>query len=171
MLALHQSLFFLFRLIPNCLTLLNAVFGLASIYMISAGKLDIGVLFFGGSIVCDCLDGYAARKLNVVSDFGKALDSLADAVSFGVAPAFLVLSLNPSVPTTLAAVCVLSTALIRLAQFDKLATLPYWVGLPSPLAAALIWCVALVAPNLLCPVALTVSFLMVYPKIKIRKSH
>ena len=53
-------------------------------------KLYLASLFIGLAAVIDFFDGYVARLLNVPSEMGKQLDSLADVVSFGVAPACIV---------------------------------------------------------------------------------
>ena len=93
--------------IPNIFTLLNLFFGCLAIvftlqngFMVSAdaeGKqwLDIhekiwmASLFIGIAAVVDFLDGFLARAMNAVSPLGKQLDSLADVVSFGVAPGMI----------------------------------------------------------------------------------
>lgn len=69
---------------PNGITLLNLGFGVAAI---QTQELEMAVLFVFLASVCDLLDGLVARALGVSSELGKQLDSLADVVSFGVAPA------------------------------------------------------------------------------------
>jgi CDP-diacylglycerol--serine O-phosphatidyltransferase len=94
--------------IPNIITLLNLFLGcLAIVSCFQFGtvasisesgdmlieipeKLYLASLFIGLAAVVDFLDGYVARLLNVPSEMGKQLDSLADVVSFGVAPACIV---------------------------------------------------------------------------------
>ena len=76
--------------IPNALTVLNLVCGLSSIAMILQGNLVMSAVFVFLAAVFDYLDGTAARLLKAHSLIGKELDSLADVVSFGVAPSFLV---------------------------------------------------------------------------------
>ena len=77
------------QLIPTMLTLCNFVSGVLAIYAVFAQRFSIAVLLICFGLVFDLLDGWAARKLNAVSPFGKELDSLADIVTFGVAPAIL----------------------------------------------------------------------------------
>ena len=92
-----------------------------------------------GSIVLDIADGAVARLVGATSPFGVQLDSLADLVSFGLAPAVLVhtwaLPENP-VLAWLSAFFWLACAAFRLARFnvtvDPLADKKYFVGLPSP---------------------------------------
>jgi CDP-diacylglycerol--serine O-phosphatidyltransferase len=94
--------------IPNIITLLNLLFGcLAIVSCFQFGtiasisdtgdmlieipeKLYMASLFIGIAAVVDFFDGYVARLMNVSSEMGKQLDSLADVVSFGVAPACIV---------------------------------------------------------------------------------
>ena len=94
--------------IPNLFTLLNLVFGcIAIIYTLQNGivitadaegallldipeKIWMASLFIGLAAVVDFLDGFVARLFNASSEMGKQLDSLADVVSFGVAPGMII---------------------------------------------------------------------------------
>jgi CDP-diacylglycerol--serine O-phosphatidyltransferase len=94
--------------IPNLFTLLNLVFGfLAIIFTLQNGiiitldadgtqlldipeKIWMASLFIGIAAVVDFLDGFVARLFNATSEMGKQLDSLADVVSFGVAPGIII---------------------------------------------------------------------------------
>ena len=75
--------------IPNFVTSLNLFFG--AIAIIYAGKdlLTLSALFIGLAAIMDFFDGLVARLLNVSSVIGKELDSLADVVSFGMAPGLI----------------------------------------------------------------------------------
>ncbi len=75
--------------IPNLLTLANLLCG--TLIIISSFQLNfVNVAFFAiAALLFDFLDGTAARLLNVTSAIGKELDSMADMVSFGVAPALV----------------------------------------------------------------------------------
>ncbi|MDZ7737649.1 MAG: CDP-diacylglycerol--serine O-phosphatidyltransferase [Bacteroidales bacterium] len=79
--------------IPNFLTLLNLASGFIAIIMIMKGHLLLSVWFIAASLLFDFCDGLAARLLNAYSEIGLQLDSLADMVSFGVAPGLLMYSL------------------------------------------------------------------------------
>lgn len=80
-------------IIPNTMTLGNLVCGVLSIqFTINQDFTTAGILILLGGIL-DRYDGTVARFLNTHSDLGKELDSLADLVSFGVAPALLAYSL------------------------------------------------------------------------------
>jgi CDP-diacylglycerol---serine O-phosphatidyltransferase len=79
--------------IPNILTGFNLLCGLISITLILHGSFIYASLFIFIAAVFDYLDGTAARLLNARSELGKQLDSLADVVSFGVAPGILIFQL------------------------------------------------------------------------------
>jgi len=75
--------------IPNFITLLNLLSGVLSIYLGSVGELQLAAMMIFIAAIFDFFDGFAARLLNAKSAIGVQLDSLADMVSFGVAPAFV----------------------------------------------------------------------------------
>lgn len=79
--------------IPNILTLVNLALGFISILFIFNGEIIIAVWILIAALLFDFSDGMAARLLNAYSDLGKQLDSLADVVSFGVAPGLIMYSL------------------------------------------------------------------------------
>jgi len=156
-------------ILPSLITILNGVCGFAAIVFAGKGaKLGLGQFsYFAMSgymillaMIADMLDGRLARMHQSTSSFGGQLDSLCDIISFGVAPAFLMLKvlehklaglagLNPVVETLLerfiwvAAAGYISCAAIRLARFnveneeDESAHMSF-VGLPSPAAAGVI---------------------------------
>jgi len=79
--------------LPNILTLLNLLAGSFAIFFATTVVIDnlfIASYFVLIALIFDFFDGWTARKLNQVSVFGKQLDSLADLVSFGVAPAVII---------------------------------------------------------------------------------
>lgn len=75
--------------IPNLLTLANLLLGCLAIWFSLHGQFTLTYWCFAGSLVADFLDGLVARWLNQKSELGGQLDSLADMVSFGVSPSFL----------------------------------------------------------------------------------
>lgn len=75
--------------IPNLVTSLNLFSGLCSIIAAFNGELEWAAWFIGIAAIFDFFDGLVARALKVSSELGKQLDSLADVVSFGVAPGLL----------------------------------------------------------------------------------
>ncbi len=79
------------RLIPNLLTAGNLVGGILAIIFTLTGKIELAPWCIFLSAIMDFLDGFVARLLKVQSELGKQLDSLADMVTFGVAPGVMVL--------------------------------------------------------------------------------
>lgn len=75
--------------IPNLITSLNVISGTFSVFAALYGHYEWAVGLILAAMVFDFFDGLAARLLHVKSEMGKELDSLADVVSFGVAPAVL----------------------------------------------------------------------------------
>jgi CDP-diacylglycerol---serine O-phosphatidyltransferase len=76
----------LLRHLPNTLTICNLLCGCVAIIQAMKGELYTAGYFVGASLVFDFFDGFLARLLGVASPIGKDLDSLADMVTFGVAP-------------------------------------------------------------------------------------
>jgi CDP-diacylglycerol--serine O-phosphatidyltransferase len=129
------------HLIPNAATLGNMTFGFLAITAAAAGAFERAVIYLFLAVACDTLDGRLARLLNATSKFGAELDSLSDAVSFGVAPAVLVYLavLSPLGPWGQgAAIAYLICAAVRLARFNidsgPLAKATFQ-GVPTPAAA------------------------------------
>jgi CDP-diacylglycerol--serine O-phosphatidyltransferase len=137
------------RLIPNILTLLALCAGLTSIRFGLLGRWEAAVIAIVIAAVLDGLDGRIARLLDSTSKFGAELDSLADFVSFGVAPAMLLYFWNLEQAGSLGWAAVLLFCIccgLRLARFNtKLdnADLPAWtsryfMGVPAPAAGGLV---------------------------------
>ncbi|MCY6370735.1 CDP-diacylglycerol--serine O-phosphatidyltransferase [Clostridium ganghwense] len=80
--------------IPNAFTLSNLACGIISLIMSFQGNYKLSCYFIILAALMDRYDGRVARYLNVSSELGKELDSLADLISFGVAPSILVFNLN-----------------------------------------------------------------------------
>jgi CDP-diacylglycerol--serine O-phosphatidyltransferase len=148
-------------ILPTLLTLGNAVSGFAAIAFASRLEpdgLNNGYYFgvSGGLIVLamlfDALDGYVARLAKSASDFGAQLDSLCDAISFGLAPAFMILRLGQvdwkgndlaSYGFAVVAALYMVCTILRLARFNLETTIDpashkRFKGLPSPGAAGCI---------------------------------
>ena len=117
----------------------NMACGFSAILLAFSDEFTWAAVLLFGAIVLDIADGAVARLVGATSPFGIQLDSLADLVSFGVAPAVLVhtwaLPENP-VLAWVSAFFWLACAAFRLARFnvtvDPLADKKYFVGLPSP---------------------------------------
>ncbi len=76
--------------IPNFITSLNLTSGFTAVILAAGGNIVAASWFIVAAMVFDFLDGFSARMLKAYSAIGKELDSLADVVSFGVAPAIII---------------------------------------------------------------------------------
>ncbi|KJV68705.1 CDP-alcohol phosphatidyltransferase family protein [Candidatus Neoehrlichia procyonis] len=85
----NNKLYPIAKLFPNLITLLGLCAGLTSIKFTFIGKWEFAVIFVIIAAIVDGMDGRIARLLNSTSGFGAHLDSFADFLNFGVAPAFL----------------------------------------------------------------------------------
>ena len=155
--------------IPNIFTLLNLICGcIAIVYTMQNGitiqydadggqfidlseKLWMASLFIGIAAVVDFLDGFVARLFNASSEMGKQLDSLADVVSFGVAPSMIIYQflrmsfasneggIDISIAFLIPAFIVAAAGAYRLARFNIDTTQQYgFKGVPIPAAGLLI---------------------------------
>ena len=128
-------------LLPSMFTVANMFCGWACIVYAMRGDFVTAAPFIGFAMVLDLLDGRIARATGATSDFGVEFDSLADIVSFGVAPATLVFAwgLEPLGNFGWAVAFLWLTAVaVRLARFniqDKEGDKSCFIGLPSPAAA------------------------------------
>jgi CDP-diacylglycerol--serine O-phosphatidyltransferase len=130
-------------LLPSLLTMGNMFCGYASIVFAMRHDFELAALFIGFGIVLDMLDGRVARLTGATSDFGLQFDSLADVISFGLAPAVLSLEwgLRPLGRLGWAVgFLFVAAAARRLARFNIQSAAGgdkrYFVGMPSPAAAA-----------------------------------
>lgn len=126
--------------IPNLITLGNLLCGVFGILAVSNGQLKEASYLIFLALILDFLDGFVARLSNSFSEIGKQLDSLADMVSFGVLPTFILFSLLQDAGNLkyLALLPVLASAL-RLAKFniDERQT-DSFRGLPTPANAMVV---------------------------------
>lgn len=137
-------------LLPNLFTTAALFGGFYAIVAAMQGKFEIAAMAVFVAMVLDGLDGRVARMTNTQTEFGAEYDSLADLVSFGLAPALIMyqwslvhmrdLGVNWGKAGWLAAFIYVACAALRLARFntqigktDK----RFFIGLPSPTAAAL----------------------------------
>lgn len=79
--------------VPNTITAMNLVSGCVAVFMGIEGELGMAAIFILAASVFDFMDGLFARLLKSYSEIGKQMDSLADLVSFGVAPAAILVSI------------------------------------------------------------------------------
>ncbi len=140
-------------LLPAGFTVGNIFLGFFSMVESLRGDFGTAALMIGFAILADLVDGRVARFASAASEFGRELDSLADMCSFGIAPAVLAYAwalhwISPTgwLVAALFAVC----AAVRLARFN-LGRLNqdsgFYVGLPTPAAAALVGAVVYALPE------------------------
>ncbi|MGH3451122.1 MAG: CDP-diacylglycerol--serine O-phosphatidyltransferase [Haloechinothrix sp.] len=130
------------RLLPNAITVLALCAGLSSVQFALLGNYQVSVVLVVAAAVLDSLDGRIARLLDATSKMGAELDSLSDAVSFGVAPALVLVVWQSEgdrfgwIAALVFAVCMV----LRLARFNTLLddtesppyTNEFFVGVPAP---------------------------------------
>lgn len=130
---------------PSIFTTANMACGFASVLLAFRERFGWAAGILVLAVVLDMADGFVARKVGATTPFGVQLDSMADLISFGMAPAVLVhtwaLDAWP-VAAWAGAFLWLACAAFRLARFnvtvDPMADKRYFVGLPSPGAAAVV---------------------------------
>lgn len=145
------------RYIPNTITSLNILSGCISIVLAFEGYLIYAAYLIGVAAIFDFLDGMTARLFNAYSEIGKQLDSLADLISFGLAPSvimfqlisstlmkktlflnFMDLSIGENLVLFSAFIIAVSSA-FRLAKFNiDTRQTDSFIGLPTPANAILI---------------------------------
>ena len=134
-------------ILPNMLTLIGVCIGLTSIRFALSGEFHLAIIAIIFAALFDWLDGRIARLIKGTSEVGKELDSLADVISFGVAPAFIMyfwtLSSLGRLGWLLCLIYVICVAL-RLARFNVHSNQgPSWKdnffeGVPSPAGGILV---------------------------------
>jgi len=128
-------------IIPNLLTLANLFLGFTAIAYISQNEYEMAawILLFAG--IFDVMDGIVARLVHSASPIGIQLDSLADSVSFGIAPSLMMYSVyfhSIGVLGLLMASLTSITSVVRLARFNSQATFEdkiHFKGMPVPASA------------------------------------
>src|SRR3989441_5212099 len=131
-------------LIPSLFTTGNLLCGYIAVVRSVQGEFEWAAIAVFIAALLDRVDGWVARLTGTTSDFGVQFDSLADVISFGIAPALLAyvwaLAALPR-PFSLAPFLYLATSAARLARFNIQAPMQdkrYFVGLPTPAAACAI---------------------------------
>jgi CDP-diacylglycerol---serine O-phosphatidyltransferase len=137
--------------LPNLVTLLGLCAGLTAIRMAVESRFDLAVAAIMFAIVLDGIDGRLARYFRVTSRFGEQLDSLADFVNFGVAPALFIYTWRLDQLSSFGWICALVLAIctgLRLARFNAaiLSDEPrpdwrrdFFVGVPAPAGAGIVF--------------------------------
>ncbi len=154
--------------VPSLCTVLNLAAGTVSLLLTMHGHYRLAALMILFSAFFDVLDGLLARLLRCTSEFGKQLDSLADLISFGAAPVFLVLfyHLDPTAKTAqIAAVLFVICGALRLARFNVTGTISGFTGMPITFAGTILALLSLIAHSIQSTVLIALiavlSFLMI----------
>ncbi|MRN53723.1 CDP-diacylglycerol--serine O-phosphatidyltransferase [Paenibacillus monticola] len=154
--------------LPSTCTLANLAAGSLSLLFTIREQYKVAVILIILAAMCDVLDGLLARLLHCTSDFGKQLDSLADIISFGVAPVFLILLYrldNVQWLGVVVAVLFLICGALRLARFNLTIPIKGFVGMPITAAGVILSASTLLEehlkPGLILVLMGLLSFLMV----------
>ncbi|KZF08248.1 MULTISPECIES: CDP-diacylglycerol--serine O-phosphatidyltransferase [unclassified Rhodococcus (in: high G+C Gram-positive bacteria)] len=133
------------RLLPSVVTILALCSGLSAVKFALDGQLGTALAMIGAAAILDALDGRIARLLDATSKIGAELDSLSDAISFGVAPALVlyVTLLEGSSGGWIVALVYAVSIVLRLARFNTLLdeddtpayAREYFTGVPAPAGA------------------------------------
>ncbi len=129
------------QILPIAITLFALACGLASIEASHAGNWHLALRLILLAAIADGVDGTVARRLGVAGPLGGELDSLADVVAFGVAPAFLFSTAygdDFALARLAVAVVFVGAGAYRLARFHILPSGPYFIGLPIPSGGVLL---------------------------------
>jgi len=130
--------------LPSVISSLNLTSGAAATIFAFQGDLDTAIYLIIFAAICDFFDGFAARMLNAVSEFGKQIDSLADLISFGFAPTaliynFILVNHILSIHFAFASLFIVVFSALRLAKFNIDAEQKIeFRGLPTPASAIFI---------------------------------
>ncbi len=139
--------------IPNAITCLNLLAGMIGIYFVTLGHLSWAIYVVVLAAFFDFLDGLVARLLSVHSEIGKQLDSLADMVTFGVLPSFVVFmmlkGISSSLYTPYVGFLIGIQSALRLAKFNvDTRQRDRFIGLPTPANALFICALPQLAQSL-----------------------
>lgn len=137
------------RLLPSVVTILALCAGLSAVKFALDGQLGTALAMIGAAAILDALDGRIARLLDATSKIGAELDSLADAISFGVAPALVlyVTLLEGSSSGWIIALVYAVAMVLRLARFNTLLddgddtpgyASEFFTGVPAPAGALIV---------------------------------
>jgi CDP-diacylglycerol--serine O-phosphatidyltransferase len=144
----------------NAITTGNLVAGFLALVVAAEGRLALAAILIGVAATCDALDGLVARRTKSECMFGGRLDSLADLISFGAAPAMMLYAGDlRALPVAGLAACVafFVCGAWRLARFSLVENRHHFVGLPIPPAGVIAMVLALsAAPALVVAVIATV---------------
>lgn len=147
------------EIIPGLCTAANLLLGISAIASMLNSSYKQSVILIVLAAVLDRLDGLLARRYNVVSSFGREFDSLADLVSFGVAPATLLYitasNYNLNTPGLVCFGLFALCGALRLARFNVSESTSYFTGIPITFAGALLAVLVILIPGTTAVLALS----------------
>jgi len=167
---------------PDFVSIINLLFGMAAIFFSLSGAFGIAAACLLISAAADGADGYIARKTSG-GPLGEHIDSLVDAVSFGVAPAVLIFCMSENIVSTIIVCIYVVCGILRLARYNAFPSKkPEYSGIPITGACVIIAVLTIFMENfskaaveipykieILCAVMILLSLLMIstipYPKV------
>jgi len=144
----------------NAITSASLSAGFLAVLLAADGRLALALAAVALAAVLDVLDGIFARRLASSGPFGCQLDSLADLVAFGVAPALMLHEgVVRDVPVLGPAACVafVVAGAWRLARYPLVEHLPHFVGVPIPFAGLIVGATAVLGPPAALALAVVVA--------------
>lgn len=166
--------------VADVFTLLNALFGFVAIVLIFESEIELGILLIFLAVLADGVDGFVARRFSKKWNLGDYLDIMADAISFCVAPAFLIITLYfdkglgfngvaSKLLVLFTSAILITFGQLRLSrfcyEFGKEAR--FFVGLPAPASALTVSTLCLLelkgvlTPLITMPIIIAVAVLMI----------
>lgn len=164
-----------YKFVPSACTAANLVAGMLALISTLNGQVVQSVVLILAATIFDLLDGRLARRFDTTSAFGKELDSLADLVSFGVAPALLAYTQELQYMGPIGIVLTVTFALcgaLRLARFNVLNISGYFLGIPITAAGALLALLVPAAnalPEMVLPLIVAILAWLMISRIKFPK--
>lgn len=155
------------EILPHLCTAANLLLGVSAITSVINNNLQLSVALIVLAAILDRADGILARRYNAVSTFGKEFDSLADLVSFGVAPAALLYSTtlanHLNIPGLFCFMLFTLCGALRLARFNVAPSAVFFLGIPITAAGAILAILVLLipSPTIVLVLSIILSILMV----------
>lgn len=163
------------KFVPNILTFMNLSFGILSIVEVLKKDFLLAAVFIIAAALVDRYDGRIARFLNVSSEFGKELDSLADLISFGIAPALLILTKYNLLNLGFKSIGIIFTltytlcGCYRLAKYNVKEFNGTFTGVPITIAGSILAVYSLFVPSSSIAIILSIALMMFLAYLMISK--
>jgi CDP-diacylglycerol--serine O-phosphatidyltransferase len=156
--------------IADLFSLGNGISGFLSIFFSINQKASLAIIFLVIAVLFDVLDGEIARLFHQSGKLGKYLDSLADIISFGVAPVVFGIMQNQSIISLIAYALFLCCGMLRLARFHAVEFKGIYEGMPITFNGIIFPVVFVVGlPVIFYPLVFAVSAVLMISGFKIKK--